>query len=108
MSDAPEWKLERAHRVPSATTCPVTQPNIVAQTGNSQNNLVPILSPSPITPVSNTTWSPLSVEDGTAVGKKSGLVAVRKLYCNLSIMILGQVYLPHPNMFVNVRPSVYP
>ena len=89
MSDAPEWKLERANRAPLATTGPVTHSNIVAQTGNSQNNLVPILSPNPITPVSNTTWSPLSVEDCAAAGKKSGVVAVRK-HSNNSI-ILGQI-----------------
>ena len=88
MSDAPEWKLERTHRVPTATTGVLAHSNIVAQAGNSQNNLVPILSPSPITPASNTTWSPLSVEEGAAAGKKSGIVAVRTIYYNISFLII--------------------
>lgn len=75
MSDAPEWKLERVNRASSTTTGCVVQPTATIQTGNVQNTLVPILSPSPITPVSNTTWSPLSVEDNT---KKTGAVAVSK------------------------------
>lgn len=72
VSDAPEWKLERVNRASSTTTGCVVQPTATIQTGNVQNTLVPILSPSPITPVSNTTWSPLSVEDNT---KKTGAVA---------------------------------
>ena len=91
MSDAPEWKLERTHRVPTATTGVLAHSNIVAQAGNSQNNLVPILSPSPITPASNTTWSPLSVEEGAAAGKKSGIVAVRTIYYNISFLIIADL-----------------
>ena len=76
VSDAPEWKLERVNRAPSTATSTVVQPASIVHTENVQNTVAPILSPSPATPVSNTTWSPLSVEDSF---KKTGAVAVSKL-----------------------------
>jgi hypothetical protein len=80
VTDAPESRLERSNRAASSTTALLPQPNITGQAGTTQINLAPLLSPSPITPVSNTTWSPISVEDSSVATKKSGAVAVSKIY----------------------------
>ena len=80
VTDAPESRLERSHRTASTITGSLPHPNIIGQTGNSQSNLAPLLSPSPITPVSNTTWSPISLEDSTTTSKKGGAVAVSNIY----------------------------
>ena len=80
VSDAPDWRLERSNRTASTTTGPLQQPTVTGQAGNSQSNLAPLLSPSPITPVSNTTWSPISAEDSIAACKKSGAVVVSNIF----------------------------
>ena len=72
VSDAPDWKLERSHTLTTTSAgAGITQSAITAPTGSS---LVPGLSPSPITPASNNTWSPHSVEDAGPTAKKSGVV----------------------------------
>jgi len=53
-----------------------TEQTTAKQTVNIQSNGAPVLSPSPITPISNTACSPLSVDESTAANKRSGLVAV--------------------------------
>ena len=82
VTDAPEWRLERSSRALPATTGSLPQPTTTGQAANSQSNLAPLLSPSPATPVSNNTWSPLSVEDSTVASKKGGGVAVIAFYTN--------------------------
>jgi len=52
-----------------------TEQTTAKQTVNIQSNGAPVLSPSPITPISNTACSPLSVDESTAANKRSGLVA---------------------------------
>ena len=75
VSDAPEWKLDRCHTGKGIDTS-----NPAASNSNQigSNQLAAVLSPSPITPASNTTWSPLSVEDSGIGGtsKKGTTVAV--------------------------------
>ena len=71
VSDAPDWKLERSNTLTTSAGAGITQSAITVPTASS---LVPGLSPSPITPASNNTWSPHSVEDAGATAKKSGVV----------------------------------
>jgi len=72
VSDAPEWKLINTSDRDQANT--IEQTN-TKQTTSNHNNSVPVLSPNPIAPVSNTVCSPLSVEDSAAGSKKNSLVA---------------------------------
>ena len=74
VSDAPEWKLDRVNRSVSTNTGTSLQNTTSVQQANCNNSVLGIFSPSPGTPVSYTTYSPLSVDD--TGNKKAGTIAV--------------------------------
>ena len=76
MSDAPEWKLDRVNRSVSANAGASLQ-NTTSGQANCNNSVIGIFSPSPVTPVSYATCSPLSVDD--TGNKKTGTIAVSQI-----------------------------
>ena len=77
MSDAPEWKLDRVNRSLSANAGTCLQNTTSGQQANCNNSVIGIFSPSPVTPVSYATCSPLSVDD--TGNKKTGTIAVSQI-----------------------------
>lgn len=85
MSDAPEWKILNASDREANITAPTAEQTTIQQTTNTQNNCGPVLSPNPITPLSNTVNSPPSAEENTTARRKSGLVAVSYILLSLKV-----------------------